>query len=128
MRILMIEDDLELGQALVRALKIEGMTLQWFQQAGQAPLSLDPPEFDCVLLDLALPDGSGLDLLFRWRQPEGVPPLPVIVITASSALEDRVNALNGGADDFLVKPFETVKLVSRIHAVMRRSAHRAGAV
>lgn len=128
MHILMIEDDLDLGQALLQALKTEGITTEWFRRAAQAPRSLNSLAVDCVLLDLSLPDGAGLDLLSRWRQPEGVPPIPVIIITARSALEDRLTGLNGGADDFLVKPFETAELVSRIHAVVRRSARRAGAV
>jgi len=128
MHILMIEDDLDLGRALLQALKAEGITAEWFRRAADAPRSLGAATSDCVLLDLSLPDGAGLDLLSRWRQPEGVPPLPVIIITARSALEDRLSGLDGGADDFLVKPFETAELVSRIHAVVRRSVRRAGAV
>src|SRR6185312_17229254 len=92
------------------------------------PRSLGNRTVDCVLLDLSLPDGAGLDLLSRWRAPEGVPPVPIIIITARSALEDRLTGLDGGADDFLVKPFETAELVSRIHAVVRRSTRQAGAV
>lgn len=128
MHILMIEDDLDLGRALIQALKTEGITTEWFRRAADAPRSLDAAIVDCVLLDLSLPDGAGLDLLRRWRRPEGVPPAPVIIITAHSALEDRLTGLDGGADDFLVKPFETAELVSRIHAVVRRSARRAAEV
>ena len=128
MHILIIEDDLDLGHALLQSLKTEGITAEWLRKAAQAPRSLNSMAVDCVLLDLSLPDGAGLDLLSRWRQPDGVPPIPVIIITARSALEDRLIGLDGGADDFLVKPFETAELVSRIHAVVRRSARRAGAV
>jgi two-component system response regulator QseB len=78
---------------------------------------------DCVLLDLALPDGSGLDLLLRWRR-EGMQ-VPVIVITARSAVADRLAGLDGGADDFVVKPFATEELVARIRAVLRRAARQA---
>jgi len=128
MHILMIEDDLDLGRALLQALRIEGITAEWLRRAADAPRSLGTRTVDCVLLDLSLPDGAGLDLLSRWRAPEGVPPVPIIIITARSALEDRLTGLDGGADDFLVKPFETAELVSRIHAVVRRSTRQAGAV
>lgn len=128
MHILMIEDDVDLGRALLLALKTEGITTEWFRRAEDAPRSLGELTVDCVLLDLSLPDGSGLDLLSRWRQPEGVTPIPVIIVTARSALEDRLNGLDSGADDFLVKPFETAELVSRIQAVVRRSTRQAGTV
>jgi two-component system response regulator BasR len=79
-----------------------------------------------VLLDLSLPDGSGLDLLHRWRRDGNS--MPVIVITARSAMEDRLAGLDGGADDFVIKPFAAVELISRIRAVLRRSARQASEV
>jgi len=79
-----------------------------------------------VLLDLTLPDGSGFDLLARWRNQSGHSgQVPVIVITARSAVEDRLAGLDGGADDFVIKPFATAELMSRIRAVLRRSARQA---
>lgn len=78
---------------------------------------------DCVLLDLGLPDASGFDLLARWRRADAT--TPVIVITARTALENRLAGLDGGADDFVLKPFAIPELVSRIHAVVRRSARQA---
>ncbi|MFX6023360.1 response regulator, partial [Acinetobacter baumannii] len=75
------------------------------------------------LLDLSLPDGSGFDLLSRWRRADAT--TPVIVITARTALEDRLAGLDGGADDFVMKPFAISELLSRIHAVVRRSARQA---
>ena len=80
----------------------------------------------CVLLDLTLPDGTGFDLLKRWRR-EGAS-VPIIIITARSALPDRLRGLDEGADDFLVKPFATAELVSRIRAVVRRYAQQANNV
>ena len=121
--ILLIEDDLDLGRALQAALKVEGLSSEWRRRAADAPRALDATVFDCVLLDLSLPDGSGLDLLARWRR-EGSS-LPVIVITARSAVEDRLAGLDGGADDFVIKPFATAELISRIRAVLRRSARQA---
>jgi two-component system response regulator QseB/two-component system response regulator BasR len=104
-------------------LKVEGLTSEWLRRAVDAPATVDATTVDCVLLDLTLPDGSGFDLLTRWRgQGEQV---PIIVITARSALEDRLEGLDGGADDFVIKPFATAELLSRIRAVLRRSARQA---
>ena len=123
MHILLIEDDLDLGRALQSALKVEGLTSEWLRRTVDAPATVDVTTIDCVLLDLTLPDGSGFDLLARWRaQGEQA---PIIVITARSAVEDRLAGLDGGADDFVVKPFATAELLSRIRAVLRRSARQA---
>lgn len=122
MHVLIIEDDIDLGQALLATLKLEGISSVWVRSlsaaeafAGEAP--------DCVLLDLALPDGYGIDLLRRWRGRANA--VPVIVITARTALEDRLAGLDGGADDYLVKPFAIAELVSRLRAVTRRYARQA---
>ncbi|KQP05096.1 response regulator transcription factor [Pseudorhodoferax sp. Leaf265] len=123
MHILLIEDDLDLGRALQSALRVEGLSSEWRRRALDAPQAVDAGAFDCVLLDLALPDGSGLDLLLRWRR-DGMQ-VPVIIITARSAVADRLAGLDGGADDFVVKPFATEELVARIRAVLRRAAHQA---
>ncbi|MDM0113007.1 response regulator [Variovorax sp. J22R133] len=123
MHILLIEDDLDLGRALQAALKVEGLTSEWRRRAADAPTSIDAAMVDCVLLDLTLPDGSGFDLLARWRR-NGVQ-VPIIVITARAAVEDRLAGLDGGADDFVIKPFATAELMSRIRAVLRRSARQA---
>lgn len=123
MHILLIEDDLDLGRALQAALRIEGLSSEWHRRAGAAPHSVDAAHFDCVLLDLTLPDGSGFDLLERWRAQQCA--VPVIVITARCAVEDRLAGLDGGADDVVVKPFATAELVARIRAVLRRSARQA---
>ncbi len=123
MHLLLIEDDLDLGRALQSALKLEGLSSEWLRRAVDAPAVVDATTVDCVLLDLTLPDGSGFDLLARWRaQGEQV---PIIVITARSAMEDRLAGLDGGADDFVIKPFATAELLSRIRAVLRRSARQA---
>ena len=123
MHLLLIEDDLDLGRALQSALRVEGLSSEWRRRAADAPQAADTGTFDCVLLDLALPDGSGLDLLLRWRRA-GLQ-VPVIIITARSAVADRLAGLDGGADDFVVKPFATEELISRIRAVLRRAARQA---
>jgi two-component system response regulator QseB len=126
MHILIIEDDLDLGFALQQALKAESISSEWLRRVEQAPRSFHDCAYDCVLLDLSLPDGTGFDLLARWRRA-GIA-VPVIIITARSALEDRLAGLDGGADDFILKPFATAELVSRIRAVLRRYAQQASEV
>jgi len=122
MHVLIIEDDVDLGRALLAALNAEGFTGIWVRRLADVPLP-DDAAIDCVLLDLTLPDGTGLDLLRRWRERRAQ--VPVIVITARSALEDRLAGLDSGADDFVVKPFAMPELVARIRAVTRRSAQQA---
>lgn len=123
MHILLIEDDLDLGRSLHKALVGHDFSCEWLRRIGDVPQPLTGYGYDCVLLDLCLPDGGGLDLLTRWRRL-GIG-LPVIVITAKSTLEDRLSGFNRGADDFLVKPFAMAELIARIHAVLRRYAHQA---
>lgn len=126
MHILIIEDDLDLGFALQQALKTEDISSVWLRRVADAPRNVSDPEFDCILLDIALPDGSGFDLLKRWRSSGVV--LPVIMITARSGLDDRLAGLDGGADDFIVKPFAMAELLSRLRAVLRRYASQASAL
>lgn len=126
MHILIIEDDLDLGSSLQQALQLEGVSSVWLRRVAELPLPQDAAEFDCVLLDLTLPDGAGLDVLARWRRA-GVK-VPIIIVTARSALTDRLAGLDGGADDFIIKPFETAELLSRLRAVLRRYARQASDV
>ncbi len=122
MHLLLVEDDLDLGQALLSALRQEGFSCEWVRQLASAQALLDE-HFDCVLLDLSLPDGDGFSLLQQIRsRGTGV---PVIVITARSALEERLAGLDGGADDFIVKPFAVAELISRIWVVHRRASNQA---
>ncbi|MCY4755595.1 response regulator [Pelomonas aquatica] len=123
MHLLLIEDDLDLGRSLQAAFRQQGLSCEWLRRAQDAPPRLADVAADCVLLDLGLPDASGFDLLARWRRADAT--TPVIVITARTALENRLAGLDGGADDFVLKPFAIPELVSRIHAVVRRSARQA---
>jgi two-component system response regulator BasR len=118
MHILLIEDDLDLGRSLLQTLHAEGMSCEWLRRAADACSFITLNVYDCVLLDLSLPDGSGLELLRGWRK-SGLS-VPIIVITARVALEDRLAGLDGGADDFVLKPFIPIELMSRIRAVARR--------
>ena len=126
MHLLIIEDDMDLGSALQQALKAESITSVWLRRIEDAPWVAADLDYDCALLDVSLPDGSGLDLLSRWRSA-GVN-LPIIMITARSGLDDRLAGLDGGADDFIVKPFAMAELISRVRAVLRRYAQQASAL
>ncbi|CAD5367009.1 Swarming motility regulation protein RssB [Rubrivivax sp. A210] len=126
MHLLLIEDDLDLGASLQQALRGTGFSSEWLRTAADAQRFVAAGGHDCVLLDLSLPDGHGLTLLRQWRR-EGMT-LPLIVITASDALADRLAGLDEGADDFLVKPFAVEELVSRVRAVTRRAAQQAASL
>ena len=122
MHLLLVEDDLDLGASLARALERERFSIEWVRSAAAARQLFDARRHDVVLLDLGLPDGTGMALLSAWRaQTAGT---AVLVLTARSALADRLQGLRLGADDFLVKPFAVEELIARIHAVTRRSARQ----
>lgn len=126
MHILLIEDDLDLGRLLHGSIKEQGYSSEWLRRAIDAPHNLDLASVDCVILDLSLPDGSGLELLKRWRAQESV--VPIIIITAHSGLDERLAGFDSGADDFLVKPFALAELHARIRVALRRHARQVNDV
>ncbi|WP_332852260.1 response regulator transcription factor [Duganella sp. S19_KUP01_CR8] len=119
MKICLVEDDLELGKALQAALQDAGQEVIWVRRASDARHWVENEPFDAVLLDLGLPDGNGIDVLRELRAAGHT--LPILVITARDSLEDRLNGLDRGADDYLVKPFVVTELLARLRAVMRRA-------
>lgn len=124
MKILLIEDDLDLGNGVRIALSGQGMDVVWVRTLEDATRSLEQGGCDLVLLDLGLPDGDGLQLLARLRQGRAQKDssgLPVLILSARDAVEDRLSGLDGGADDYLVKPFVLAELLSRVRALARRS-------
>jgi len=123
MKACLIEDDLELGRALQSALQDVGHQVVWVRRVTDAMHWVHEERFDAVLLDLGLPDGSGLDLLRKLRG-EGAS-VPILVITARESLEDRLSGLDLGADDYLVKPFAVSEMLARLRAVVRRSTGRS---
>jgi len=123
-RLLLIEDDDILGEGLRDFLRAEGHAVDWFRNLGQADAARGEP-FDAWLLDWQLPDGSGLDWL-RARRSRG-DATPALMLTARDRLGDRVASLDGGADDYLIKPFAAEELAARLRAVCRRSAGAADA-
>jgi two-component system, OmpR family, response regulator QseB len=129
MHILLLEDDLELGAELQRALAGAGLTSVWVRRARDALAQIASnaqPGFSCALVDLGLPDGEGMDVLRTWRL-QGCA-LPTIILTARDALSSRLSGLDTGADDYVIKPVAVEELVSRIHAVTRRSAGHAASL
>jgi two-component system, OmpR family, response regulator QseB len=119
MNILLVEDDLELGNGVRIALADHGFRVVWVRRLQDAAAELECGVAELVLLDLGLPDGDGLNLLRHLRRDKQT--LPVLVLTARDALDDRLAGLDSGADDYLVKPFALAELVSRIRALARRS-------
>jgi len=122
-RILLIEDSPGLGAAIQAQLTQEGHALDWMQTLAHAQASVQSIDYELILLDLMLPDGSGIDLLASLRQRNNA--TPVIILTAKDQISDRIKGLNAGADDYLVKPFDLSELTARIAAVSRRYAGHA---
>ena len=119
MRICLIEDDLELGRALQSALQQTGYDVVWVRRVADAKRWVGSDQFDAILLDLGLPDGSGMELLHHFRSEKKA--LAILIITARDSLEDRLAGLDLGADDYIVKPFVVTELLARLRAVARRS-------
>ncbi|MBN3231108.1 MULTISPECIES: response regulator [Pectobacterium] len=119
MNILLIEDDLDLGNGVRIALEDQGLDVIWVRRKVDALHQLDLCVPELVLLDLGLPDGDGMSLMASLRQQfKGI---PVIILTARGTLQDRLAGLDAGADDYLVKPFVLAELLARVRALARRS-------
>lgn len=119
MRILLVEDDLLLGDGLHAGLGQAGFAVDWAKDGEEAELALAAQEYDAVVLDLGLPKVDGLTLLKRLRA--GGNAVPVLILTARDTLQDRVGGLNFGADDYLIKPFALAELNARLMALLRRA-------
>ena len=120
MRILLIEDDAVLGAAVRDQVAADGHSVDWVMRLDAAADAMATATFDLVLLDLMLPDGRGIAFLRKLRARGDV--TPVIVLTALDQISDRIEGLNAGADDYLVKPFDLAELSARIGSVARRYA------
>ena len=123
MRVLLVEDDPMIGDSLRKGLRMEGFTVDWVQDGRSAELAVETTHYALVLLDLGLPKKDGLSVLRGWRERGST--VPVLILTARDAVPDRVAGLDGGADDYLVKPFDLTELLARMRALLRRQAGRA---
>lgn len=119
MHILLIEDDPMIGLSLSRALEDAGMRVTWMRDGLSGEQAIQTGEYGLILLDLGLPNQSGLTLLKTIRAQGNRTPL--VIITARDEVDDRVSGLETGADDYLIKPFGFKELMARIHAVLRRT-------
>ncbi|MGH6858788.1 MAG: response regulator [Phyllobacterium sp.] len=126
MRILLVEDDTTLGEAVRDHVVSTNHAVDWMQCLGDAKASVDTVEYGLILLDLRLPDGSGVDFLKQLRTRANA--TPVIILTAHDQISDRIEGLNAGADDYLVKPFNLDELTARMLAVTRRHSGNATSV
>ncbi len=124
MRVLLIEDDQMIGESVAESLKDSGYAVDWVKDGDAGLHAIASQQYDLLLLDLGLPRKDGISVLRNIRQQHY--PLPVIVLTARDALEDRIAGLDAGADDYLVKPFALGELNARMRAVLRRQANSAG--
>lgn len=126
MRLLLVEDDELLGDAVKTGLTQFGYVVDWLKDGEAARAALKSESFELIILDLGLPKLSGLALLQNTRHDGNA--TPIIILTARESVEDRVKGLDSGADDYLIKPFDLNELSARIRALVRRSQGRADAV
>lgn len=126
MRILLVEDDALLGDALAAGLRQAGFPIDWVRDGVAAQLALEAENFSAIVLDLGLPRLSGLEVLHRTRAAGNR--VPILILTARDGVEDRVKGLDGGADDYVVKPVDLGELAARIRALVRRSQGKSAPV
>lgn len=123
MRVLLVEDDPMIGDAIQGALKDASYAVDWIKDGRTALTTLGDQQYELVLLDLGLPGKDGLDVLASIRANDN--PIPLLIITARDGLDDRLRGLDGGADDYVTKPFQMAELLARMRAVLRRKGGKA---
>ena len=121
-RILLVEDDLQLGESLEAALRLEQYAVDWLRSGDPVRATLGATPYDLMILDLGLPGVPGMQVLRQARADKH--DVPVLLLTARNTLEDKVDGLDSGADDYLTKPFEMDELFARIRTLLRRSGER----
>lgn len=126
MKLLLLEDDDLLAESLSETLEDNGYRVDSAATVHAAESLMASEEYALAILDLGLPDGSGLDLIARWRGQDRH--LPILALTARDTWEDKVAGLRRGADDYLTKPFHEAELLARLHALLRRQAGHVNAI
>ncbi len=126
MRLLLVEDDAMIGRSLDRALTHAGMAVDWVRTGADCATAVHGTVYELLLLDLGLPDGSGLEILRVLRRQNT--DMPVLIITARDDVASRIAGLDSGADDYVVKPFDFDELNARIRAVIRRRHGRSSSI
>lgn len=121
MKILIIEDEIEIAESISSFLTNEKLLTEHASNLDQALEKVSIFEYDCIILDLSLPDGSGLDVL-RYIKKQGLN-TGILILSAKDSLEDRITGLDLGADDYLTKPFHFAELHARIKSILRRRLH-----
>jgi len=119
--ILVVDDDVDILSVLKANLELHGFSVKTAQNWTSAKIELESSIPDLLILDIMLPDGDGVEICRSIR--ERIPDLPIIMLTAKDKVSDRVIGLESGADDYIVKPFETIELIARIKACLRRARH-----
>lgn len=129
MRLLLVEDDVMLASGIKLGLTDAGYAVDWVGSGERAQEVLLAESFDAAIIDIGLPAMDGLELTRRLRRPDMAnPAMPVLILTARDALHDRVQGLDLGADDYMVKPYELPELLARLRALLRRSQAATTAV
>ncbi|WP_038215916.1 response regulator transcription factor [Xenophilus azovorans] len=123
MRLLLLEDDLMIGETVLDLLRAEHYAVDWVKDGEMADTALRTQDYDLVLLDLGVPRMDGLDVLRALRARKQR--MPVLIATARDSVEQRVQGLDAGADDYVLKPYDLDELLARIRALLRRAAGRA---
>ncbi len=123
MRVLLAEDDMMIGDVFSEALMDEGYIVDWVKDGTQALLALKTEQYDIILLDLGLPKVDGMEVLKTLRAAKI--DAPVLILTARDALDDRIQGLDGGADDYVIKPFELGEVLARMRVLIRRQQGKA---
>ena len=123
MRVLLVEDDVMIAEAVAGGLRDTGYAVDWVKDGKLVASALAAQTYDLMLLDLGLPNQDGLQVLQALRQKGNT--VPVLIVTARDDINSRLNGLDGGADDYIVKPFDMAELQARMRAVLRRQGGQA---